>query len=185
MESVAQLGAATVGLVEAELRSLRRGVMRLLAAAGIGVAILVLALTSLGFLLTALFLALDRAMPAAGSAATIAALTLLIALVGLLVIGRMLKGRISANGDVAAARAQVRQVIEQLDAFAAIRRRPWLSIAIAAAIGAMLAASTESLVGAAALLKALNGLLRSAAFELGKVMGETPREPAPAQEPRS
>jgi hypothetical protein len=178
METVAQLGAAAAELIEAELRSLRRTAARMAAAAAIGVLILLLALVAAGFLVAALFLALDRAMSPAGSAATVAAFALLIAGAFLFAAWRLVTTRTRA-ADVVAAKAQMMNLIEELDIFIAIRRHPFLSTILATAAGAMLAVSTDSLVGAAALTRSLSGLLRT----LVQALREFLADPPPPQKP--
>jgi hypothetical protein len=181
MDNASQLGTAAAELIDAELRSLKRTALRIAIAAAIGVVVLLLALTFVGFLLTALFLALNRVMPPFASAATIAAFVLIIAMACLFTVSRMFTSRLGSDAEVAAAKAQMKEIITHFELFSFIRHRPWLAIALATAAGAMLAASTESLVGAAALVRSLTGLIHSAAAMLAKFMDDAPEPAAPVK----
>ena len=62
METLARLGVATIELLEAEGRNLRKHLVRLAIAAGFGVFLMVLALTGFGFLVFGLYLLLAQYM---------------------------------------------------------------------------------------------------------------------------
>jgi hypothetical protein len=63
METLAQIGVATIELVEAEGRALRRQVVRLAAAAGVGFLLLFIALGGLAFLFFGIYFLLAGVMP--------------------------------------------------------------------------------------------------------------------------
>jgi hypothetical protein len=63
METLVRLGVATAELLEAEARVLRRSLVRLAAAAGIGVLLIVIALAGVGFLFSGLYMWAELALP--------------------------------------------------------------------------------------------------------------------------
>ena len=68
MEIIAKLGVAVAELFEAEGRSLRRNLMRLVIGIGFGIVLLLLALAGLGFLLYGIYLLLAESMSHADAA---------------------------------------------------------------------------------------------------------------------
>lgn len=91
MEAVIQLGIAAFELLEAEGRLLKRQLIRLGMAVGLGVVMLILLLAGLGFLLMGFFMMLSREMPAGPAALVVAGCTWLVAFIGLRSIQRMLR----------------------------------------------------------------------------------------------
>jgi hypothetical protein len=89
MEFLAQLGVATAELFEAEGRSLRRNLIRLAAAVGFGIVLLLLALAGLGFLLYGVFLLLAQSMPPGDAAILTGVSALAFAAIGVALIRRM------------------------------------------------------------------------------------------------
>jgi hypothetical protein len=79
MEALARVLVSGAELVEAEGRMLKRQVLRLAIALGLGLAALVLGLAGVGFLLAALFLALAQPLGYAGAAAVFGAVALVLA----------------------------------------------------------------------------------------------------------
>jgi uncharacterized membrane protein YqjE len=91
VETIVQLGVAAIELIEAEGRLLRRQLLRVGLAAGMGVIMLALALAGLVFLLMGCFMMLARVMPSGWAALAVAGCTWAIAGIGLLWIQRMLR----------------------------------------------------------------------------------------------
>jgi hypothetical protein len=91
LETVIQLGIAAIELIEAEGRLLKRQLIRLGMAVGLGLVMLVLSLAGLGFLLMGFFMMLARVMPSGQAALVVAGCTWLVAFIGLRAIQRMLR----------------------------------------------------------------------------------------------
>jgi hypothetical protein len=89
MEFLARLGIATAELFEAEGRSLRRNLVRLAAAAAIGIVVLLLALAGLAFVLFGVYLALAQRMSPPDAAMTMGATALLLAVLGVILVKRL------------------------------------------------------------------------------------------------
>ncbi|CAN5596105.1 hypothetical protein BH10PLA1_BH10PLA1_14640 [soil metagenome] len=84
MESIVKLVLAAFELVEAEGRMLREQLVRIAMAMALGILIILLALTGLGFLLFSLFqfLAASSSLSPAGAAAVFGTIALLLAIAG-------------------------------------------------------------------------------------------------------
>jgi hypothetical protein len=86
MEWLAQFGVATAELFEAEGRSLRRNLIRVMIAIGFALLLLVLGLAGLGFLLFGVYLRLAEIMPPPDAAVVLGAAALIFAAAGAAVI---------------------------------------------------------------------------------------------------
>jgi hypothetical protein len=89
METLVRLGVATAELFEAEARVLRRSLVRLAAAAGIGLLLIVIALAGLGFFLSGLFMLAELKLPPSAAAILVGVGAMLVAGLGLLGVKRL------------------------------------------------------------------------------------------------
>ncbi len=93
MESLVRLIVAAFELVEAEGRMLRDQLVRIAIAMALGVIIVILAMTGIGFLLFSLFQFLARPLTPAGAAAVFGVVALLLAAIGGATIRQLLASR--------------------------------------------------------------------------------------------
>ena len=89
MEFLARLGVAAAELFEAEGRSLRRNLIRLAAAIGFGLVLVLLTLAGRAFLIYGVFLLLAQALSPADAAVIMGFAALLFAGIGVFVIRQM------------------------------------------------------------------------------------------------
>jgi hypothetical protein len=89
MEYLAQLGVAVAEFFEAEGRSLRRNLIKLAAAAGFGLVLLLLALAGVGFVIAGIFMLLAQMMSPGDAAVVMGVTALACAGIGILCIRSM------------------------------------------------------------------------------------------------
>ena len=91
MESLARLFVAATELIEAEGLALKRQFVRFLVAAGLGLIVLGLVVTGLGFLLYSLFTVLAASLSPTGAALALGVGATLLALAGMLCVRHLLR----------------------------------------------------------------------------------------------
>lgn len=180
MQTMAELSAAAAQLIESEARSLQRSCARLAAIAAIGVLLLLLGLAGFGFLVAAFYLQLVRWVSPAAAALLVAGCAFLVVMLGALAATRPLWASRPRDPQVVAAAARLKEAIEQLDLLAPLRGRPFATLAIAAAVGALVALSGQTLLAATALTRSLTGLLASVAAIFGREIAGQENKPGPA-----
>ena len=175
-------------LFEAEGRLLKREIINLLLLAGIGLVVVLLVTSGLGFIFFSLFSILAGPLTSAGATAVLGAASLLLAWGGFVWFSRMAREETSVFTDseravLAQSKSELDGAISAVDPLASLRQRPYACVTVAALLGALTALSEQRIASALRRSKMVSSVLyfivlAAMRFAAGFAAGSA-RPPAP------
>jgi len=186
VESVARFLLAIAALCEAEGLMLRRQLLRLIAAAALGVFTLGLLAVGLVLLLIGLFRMLAGPLTPTGAALALGGVSMLLGWVALVCASRLLRGKApAASGRAPVSLAQTKAALidaaRAADPLEPMRRRPFISLGVAAAVGAALGMNGRQHLAAVRLGRTLTPFSRLVTLLVRRWLAETAPQPRVAE----